>query len=348
MTDKNKFALLYCTDGVQFNILPPIIAASDEVEIDDIKNRMAHVKTLPGEPLFAVTGIPVNDGIFGGVSCSHTIADGISLMLFLYAWGCALQGKSYPLPSTQRLFRGNPVCFDKMDKSFIPPLSELNEKIQKRVHAINAKRYFKREYFPDAFLNETKKKAKEENKKYIISNNQIITSFLLKKYHHLMMPDADKIKIKIPVDFRGIHPDIDPLYIGNVVFDSFTEFYKNEIDAMSIYQIAYRLKESVKQTRNKNHMKEIAYVTPHGIEFNPEIFKHYPSYNVDTDVVSSNLTHFNDLESLGIGSDIGRFVHVDSTVQTSFIILKEKTGRIFAQLTSRYPFNNSCLFCSND
>ena len=35
MTDKNKFALLYCTDGVQFNILPPIIAASDEVEIDD-------------------------------------------------------------------------------------------------------------------------------------------------------------------------------------------------------------------------------------------------------------------------------------------------------------------------
>lgn len=338
MIDNNKFALQYCTDGVKFNILPPVDAAFDEIKIDDIKKMMAHVVTLPGEPLLAVTGIPVKDGIFGGFSCSHTIADGISLMLFLYAWGCILEGKSFLPPSAQRLFKGEPVHSDKIDKAFIPPLTALSDKIQNRAGSLNIRRYFKREYFSDELLREIKNKAKSESERYIISNNQIMTAFLLKKYHHLMLPDTDRIRLKIPVDFREIHPDIDSLYIGNAVLDSFTAFSKDELNKMSIFEIAYRLKESVTRTRDEKYVKEMAYLSPYGIEFQADILENYPSFNIDTDIVSSNLTHLSDLESLGIGSEMGSFVHINSTIPTSFIMFKEKTGRIFAQLTSRFPF----------
>jgi hypothetical protein len=338
MIDENKFALQYCTDGVVTSILPSINVTSDNINIEDIKKMMVHVKTLPGEPLFAITGIPIKDGILGAVSCSHALCDGIALMLFLYAWGCTIEGKSFPLPSTQRLFKGNPVCSDKIDKAFIPPLSELSDIIQNRVKSGNVKTYTKREYFTDEFLNDIKKKAKSENEKYVISNNQIIISFLLKKYHNQILPDTDKIILRNPINIRDIHPDIDSLYIGNAYFNSFTEFTKDEIDKMSMPQIAYRMKESIANTRNENFIKELSYLSKYGIEFKTDIYeKYYRPFNINTDILSSNLTHLNDLESLGLGSNIGSLLHMSSPNQTSFTMLKEKSDRMFAQITSMCP-----------
>jgi hypothetical protein len=338
MIDDNKFALQYCTNGFECNILPFIDVAFDNINIDDIKDMMAHVKTLPGEPLFAVTIIPIKDGIFGGISCSHTIGDATSLMLFLFAWGCIHYGNTCPIPSTQRLFKGKPIIFDKIDRVFTPALSELSDKIQNRAKILcKEKMYYKREYFSDEFLDEFKNKAKSENEKYIISNNQIINSFLLKKYHDDIMPNTDKIRIRIPINLRYIHPDIDSLYIGNAVFSSVIEFTKDEINKMSIYQIAYRLKESITKMRNENYVKKISYLSKYGIEYKGDIFKILPPYNIDTDILSANLTHFNDLESLGFGSDVVRIVYMSSTMQTSFTLLKEKRGRIFVEIKSSYP-----------
>ncbi|MCX5849950.1 MAG: acyltransferase [Deltaproteobacteria bacterium] len=339
MIDHNKFALQYCTNGFEYNALPFINTTFDNINIDDIKKMIVNVKTLPGEPLFAVTIIPIKDGVFGGISCSHAIADGFSLLLFLFSWGCIKDGNSFPFPSTQRLFKGNPISFDKIDKVFIPPLSELSNEIQNRVKYVNnIKLYSKKEYFSDEFLNEIKNKAKLENAKNIISDNQIIISFLLKKYHDHIMPDTDRIRLRNPINIRDVHPDIDSSYIGNAYFDSITEFTKDEINKMSIYEIAYRLKESIINTRNENFIKEISYLSKYGIEFKTDIFKTYPTYNIDTDIVSSNLTHVGDLESLGLGSDIGSILYMSSPAQTGFSMLKEKGGRIFAQITSRYPF----------
>jgi Transferase family. len=338
MIDDNKFALQYCADGVEFNILPSINDTLGNINIDDIKKMMVHVKTLPGEPLLAVTGIPIKDGLLGGISCSEAIADVFSLILFFFAWKCTIEGKSFPLPSTQRLFKGNPVSSDKIDKVFTPPLSELNDKIQTRVKLKNINLYSKREFFSDEFLNEIMNKAKLENAKYTISNNQIITSFLLKKYHDHILPDTDKIVLRSPVNFRDVHPDIDSMYIGNAFFDNTTEFTKDEINKMSIYEIAYLLKKSITKTKNENYVKKISYLSKYGIEFKPDIFKKYRSLNIDTDIVSSNLIHLNDPESLGLSSSLVSILHLNSTVQTSFIMLKEKSGELFTQITSSYPF----------
>jgi len=37
MIDDNKFALQYCTDGIEFNFLPQLNATFDSMNIDDIK-----------------------------------------------------------------------------------------------------------------------------------------------------------------------------------------------------------------------------------------------------------------------------------------------------------------------
>jgi hypothetical protein len=89
--------------------------------------------------------------------------------------------------------------------------------------------------------------------------------------------------------------------------------------------------------RNETFIKEIAYVSEYGIELKAEAFKHYPLFDTDRDIVSSNLTHLSDLEALFLGPDIGRIVYIDASVYSGFTMLKEKSGRIFAQITSRYP-----------
>ncbi len=340
MIDQNKFALQYCNDGAVIKVLPPLDATFDNIHIEDIKKMMVHVKTLPGEPLFAVTGIPVKDGILGAVSCSHAIGDGISLMLFLYAWSCIIQGRSFLSPSKQRLFKGSPIDFDGIDKVFVPSLSELSDQIQSRIKSVSrTETYTEREYFSDEFLAEVKNEAKSVNKKYVISDNQIIISFLLKKYHDRILPHTDRIIMRNPVNLRDVHPDIDPFYLGNAHFDSITEFAKDEINKMSLYEIAYRIKESIANMRNENYVKKIVCLSQYGIEFKPEILKSRPPSNEEADILSSNLTHWNDLENLGLGSNIGSLPYIGlAFYKTGFTMLKEKTGRIFAQITSRYPF----------
>ena len=338
MIGENKFALQYCTDGIVTDVLPPVNAYSHDISIDVIREKITHVKTLPGEPLLALTLIPVKDGHFVGFSCSHAIADGISCILFLYAWNCIIEGKDIIPPSTQRLFGGNPISADKIDKSFIPPLSGLSDEIKNRVKRSAIKTYTRTEYFTDQFLNEMKSKAKAENEKYTISNNQIMTAFLLKKYHHNILPDADKIRVRIPVDLRTINPDIDSMYMGYAVLNSFAEFNKEEIDNMLLSQIAYRLKESINHTRDKSVIKEISYLSKYGVEIKDDILKKFPPYNMGTDIVSTNLTHLSDLESLFLGPDVMNIVYIGvASIKTSFAMVKEKNGRMSAQITSRYP-----------
>lgn len=341
MIDPNKFALHYCTDGAAINVLPPLNAAFEDMNINDIKKMMIHVQTLPGEPLFAVTGIPIKDGILAAISCSHAIGDGISLMLFLYAWSCIIEGRSFPPPSAQRLFKGHPVDFDKVNPVFIPPLSELSDKIQRSVnHTGKTETYSSREYFSDEFLQEIKNKAKSENKKQAISNNQIIVSLLLKKYHHHILPNTDRIVIRNPVNLRDVHPGIDACFIGNAHFDSETVFTKDEINSMPAHEIALRLKESITNMRNENYVKEIVSLSEYGIDFKADVLKNRPSPDVEADILSSNLTHLNDIESMFLGSDVGSFLYIGlAFYKTGFTILKEKSGRIFAQITSRYPFS---------
>lgn len=337
MIGDHKFALLYCTDGAVANDLRPVDACFDDSRIEEIRKEMVHVQTLPGEPLFAVTGIPFKNGILAGISCSHAVADGISLVLFLYAWMCITDGKNFLPPSPQRLFQGPPVHFDPTDRALVPPLSALDEKIRKKVEIDNVAEIFTAtEYFTDDFLNDIKAEAKKERCE--ISNHQIMTTFLLKKYHRKILPDTDRIVLKNPINLRDIHPDIDPMYIGSSNFNNFIQFTKEEIDRLSISQIASRIKKSIADVRNESYAREIAHLSPYGIEINMDVFRrNRPPYSVETNVVSSNLTHLNDLESMFVGPETGSLLHIGLAVQTGFTMLKEKSGRIFAQITGRHP-----------
>jgi hypothetical protein len=127
--------------------------------------------------------------------------------------------------------------------------------------------------------------------------------------------------------------------MGNAVITATTEFTKDEINAMSLHQIAYRIKKSVVKSRDELCVKKISHLSKYGIEFNDDIFKNSTPYDMDRDIFSINLTHLNDLESLGLGSNIGSILYISTgSVQANFTMLKEKSGRTFAQITSRYPF----------
>ena len=90
--------------------------------------------------------------------------------------------------------------------------------------------------------------------------------------------------------------------------------------------------------RNENFLKELSQLSAYGIEIKTGLFKNDPPGNMDADILSSNLTHLTDLEAMGVGSDVGSVLSISlAYYKTNFIILKEKSGRIFAEITSMYP-----------
>jgi len=335
--DDDKYALHYCTDGVQLHVLPPIDENFADVNIDEIKKKIVKVKTLPGEPLLSLTIVKLKDGSLGGVSCSHAVCDGIIFILFLSLWGCFIEGTEPYQPSPQRLFKGNPVSSDTIDKVFMPSLSEVSDEIKERLKSVDEKIYTKREYFPDKLLDDIKKKAKLENEKYNISNNQIMNAVIMKNYHKQMLPNADRVRLRTPINLRDVHPDIDSMYLGNAYFDSIADFSKEEMDKLSIYEIAYRLKESIAVMRDVEYIKRIASLTQYGIQLKSDLIENYSLYNVETDMISANLAHLNDIATLGLPEEKGKFLYVTTPVHTGFVILKEESGKIFADITSRYP-----------
>ncbi|HPX31289.1 MAG TPA: hypothetical protein PKW92_09425, partial [Smithella sp.] len=155
-----------------------------------------------------------------------------------------------------------------------------------------------------------------------------------------IMPGTDQIRLRIPINLRYIHPDVDPLYIGNAVFSAVIGFSRAEINRMSVYRIACRLKEAIAKMRNEHYVRRIVCLSKFGIRYRGDIFKTLPPYNPDTDILAANLTHVNDLESLGLGDDVGRILYMGSTMQTSFTMLKEKHNRLFAEIRSRYPLES--------
>jgi hypothetical protein len=72
-------------------------------------------------------------------------------------------------------------------------------------------------------------------------------------------------------------------------------------------------------------------LSEYGIEFKPDVFKNYPPYNTDTDIISANLVHLNDLDTMNVGSDLGTILSVEAAMQTGFTLLKEKSGSIFCR-----------------
>ena len=89
----------------------------------------------------------------------------------------------------------------------------------------------------------------------------------LKKYHDHILRDTEKVRLRNGINLRDLHPDIDPLHLGNATFTSMTEFTRKEIHAMSIAQIANRLKETIAGYRNEKFAKALSYLTEYGIEY---------------------------------------------------------------------------------
>ena len=165
-----------------------------------------------------------------------------------------------------------------------------------------------------------------------------MTSFLLKKYHDAMLPKTEKIVLRTPINLRDIYPDLHPMYMGNAYFASLTEFTKDEINKMSIPQIAYRLTESVNKAKSKDNVKKILYLSEYGIEFKPEVFKDYSPFNMETDISSTNLSQLSDPASIGLDNSLVNILYMGSPALNCFIFLNQK-NTLFAQVNCLSPLS---------
>ena len=87
------------------------------------------------------------------------------------------------------------------------------------------------------------------------------------------------------------------------------------------------MKESIAVMRNEDYIRGIASLSKYGIQLKSDLIENYSLYNVDTDMLSANLVHLNDIAALGPPDEKGKFLYVTTPVH-GFVILKEDSGKI--------------------
>ena len=201
------------------------------------------VKNLPSEPLIKIKLNHVDDQTYLGLSFSHILGDGQSLVLFMKALACSYKGDLLPV-----------INFDRRAVSDLKRSLDINP----RSLFVNTGYCYPRppnpkhsvEFFEYIDLNhvESLKSYCLERKNIKLSKNVIIMSLLFKKYYEMTSKNPEgKYILRCPVDYRQRHTGIPNNYFGNAVTDAFIELSPEKIPSLSVEDIAVLMKSAIER-----------------------------------------------------------------------------------------------------
>ncbi len=330
--DTGDFLIQQTKTGALF-VIQPAIKNKDINQIDlDINEEIAvKVEALPGRPMLIVTVTPIDSGVILGLSYSHIIADGYTLDMFCSAWEAVAQGKTYKMPSKQRSYKHgfseNQIMRKGMQINVNHHLASPR----------NSEKYHYREInVTKEFISSIHEKAQDQGK--LISEFQIVNAYLLKEYSQKILPGKDIVTVKNPVQIRKLHPDIDEGYVGNAFVDSITVFQGNEIENKSLIDIAVKIKNSIRQTKNCEYIKRVVTVQGSEIIINTELLMNSKYFEADPnrDIMITSLLDFSSKRNgwdFGTGKPCrtGKFQTVGPNM---FLLMRNNDGNINVSITS--------------
>ena len=268
--------------------------SQDLFEECDMKYKYINpVNTFDGEPLAKIRITHTPGGSVLGVSISHAIADGFSYFHFLSSWARSFQGKPFfPAAHQRSLLVSNQI---KSQNILLTPENVLNEAglFLKDKREVIKKEDLKWEsqIFHIGELKESLTRE-QENTETRLSFNDIITAQLSKIYLPKWQVSGQKLPcyISCPVDFRRILDGFPKTYFGNAVSLATTEIELEELNSISLSDLAIRIRSNVKNIVKERIEKSISCLTTLRHQQNISIFENIHVMHPETGLLVTNLS----------------------------------------------------------
>jgi hypothetical protein len=216
-----------------------------------------HVDLLAGDFLSSVGGItsklvatPLQDGFALCFTTSHVAGDAFSILCLLRSWICAQLGAPPPKRSRQREHRLSADDLAAIDPQ--PLTTALPEQ------AAQAKR--KRETVT-LRAQELELLMKESGG----TLHHAAFVLLLRSHRDRLFRDVSRIRLRIPVDIRGLMPGLDDEYVGNAFVDGFAEVDEAELDG-DPRVLVERIGRAIARAKQPEFLTRVLALVPHGLE----------------------------------------------------------------------------------
>lgn len=255
----------------------------DLFSTDQLSVFVNNLETVPGPPVLTATLTPVSRGAVLGISLSHTVADGYSLYLFLSHWAEQFAAAAH----ASKLGRQNPVGLPRSsaDDAEISSVQELDAASRDKLERLRGmKRFFSVLSFDRTFLESLR--AELATKQFAPTINEALTAFLVHRYGRNIMGGAAGLRLRVPVDVRGIHPAMHSDFIGNAFLEAIVPLDELIDSTSAARQTAQRIHETVEKVRDRKHVESTLHVRHDRVEFDA---KDFPVFDRQTDIVSTSI-----------------------------------------------------------
>jgi shikimate O-hydroxycinnamoyltransferase len=278
------------SDGLMFDVRE----SKNHFEESDKKYEYINpVNTVEGDPLTKIRLTHTPGGSVLGVSISHAIADGFSYFHFLSSWAKLYQGKSFFPPIHQRpLLVANQAKIPKIPITSQDVLRDAGLFLEEKREVIKKEdlRWESRIFY----YRELKETLAEEQKNIEtrLSFNDIITAQLSKEYLSKWQANEQRktCYISCPVDFRRILDGFPKTYFGNAVSLATTAIDMEELNSISLSELAIRIRTNVKKVVKERIDTNITCLTALRFQENINIFESIHVMHPESGLLVTNLS----------------------------------------------------------
>lgn len=215
-----------------------------------------HVDTLASEFTAAIGGItstltltPLLDGFAACFTTSHVAGDAFSLLALLRSWICAHVGAPPPKRSQQR---GLCLAADHLaaiDPRPAPAAQPTTAPPPHKRRAVTLR------------SDELQRLMKQSGG----SVHHAAAVLLLRSHREHLFHNVSSVRLRIPVDVRGLMPGLDSDYVGNAFVDGFAEVEEAELDG-DPRVLVDRIGQAIARAKQPEFLSRVLRLGPHGLE----------------------------------------------------------------------------------
>jgi hypothetical protein len=267
-------------------VRPRMAWTPESFSVSDVCAFVGGHDSAPGQPILSATLRPVNEGAVLSASLSHAAGDFYSLYLFMSAW-CE-QFKS--TPSTDGSSSSG-------SGATVPAAGPHAGTSGKPTGAGAGKHNYSVLHFDRDFLDSLRAELSTEH--VTLTLNEVLTAFVLHRHGRQIMGRTTGLRLRIPVNVRGVHPAIPVDFVGNGIVEAIVPLNELSDSPAAARRTALQIHEAVAVVRNRSYVEAALRVVDGQVELRAQGL---PIYDGRTDILATNLSkmHFHKLD-FGVG-----------------------------------------------
>lgn len=272
-------------------------------------------RTAIGHPLFAVQLNHVKSGSILGYSISHTVSDAEAIKYLGFTILQLFNKQPIIDFSTQRSYR--------FHKKKTPDLSKVTYKNHSKTESNKYREGFINNLRLSGSLITDKLNVLNAHSQTIHTHNDVIIAYLIKNYSHLLLPDKDRINIRIPVNIRPLCKKVDDLYVGNAFVDSYLSWSKEELKSIDEGLLASEIHNIVASVKDAKYLDDRITIDEYGINYDRFQSGDKQGFDPYNDIIFTSVNNIKGF-SIDYGSGSPKGTILAPAVPLSFIIQRDE------------------------